>query len=67
MRMSCSRRSFGPGGNGWGYERTDPNWENKRLALLRREYESLEPYWRERYLKALPLADRKALLRKDEP
>ena len=64
LRSSRARGS-NRGGTGGGYEQTDPDWAEKRLRRLRQEYESLEPYWQERYLKGLPLADRVALTRKE--
>jgi len=58
-RIQQSRRARGGnrGGAGPSSEPTDPDWDIKRLARLRAEYDSLEPRWRETYLKGLSKED----------
>ena len=45
------------GGNGGastgGYEQTDPDYVEHKLARLRREYKALAPQWRECFLGGL--------------
>jgi len=46
-------RGANRGGCGGGYEATDPDYNDKRLASLRREYKALEPQWRTVFLSGL--------------
>ena len=56
------------GGTGSGnYERTDPDWNEKRIARMREEYRSLSLEWRSQYLHGLSRADRDAVLKKNTP
>ena len=41
------------GGCGGGYEATDPDYDDKRMARLKREYAALGPEWREVFLDGL--------------
>jgi len=46
---------------GGGYERTDPDYDLKRIQRMRAEYDSLEGSWRETYLRGLSEADKRAV------
>lgn len=66
-RMEKSRRASTPnGGMGGGYELTDPDYDAKKLARMRREYRELEPKWRQTYLNGLTEYERKLVVA-DEP
>lgn len=67
MKVSHGTRARGGnrGGTGGGYEQTDPDWDCKRIARLRAEYDSLEPGWRETYLGGLTKADKAAVLNRE--
>lgn len=60
MTFEKSRRARGSnrGGTGGGYEPTDPDWEHKRLARMKAEYNSLDKRWQKVYLDGLCRADR---------
>lgn len=68
VSLGKSRRARGGnrGGVGGGYEQTDPDWDRKRIQRLRAEHDSLEPRWRETYLKGLSDADRRAVLKRED-
>ena len=55
--MKVARPSRARGGNrggcGGGYEPTDPDYEDKRLAALRREYRDCPEQWRAVFLTGL--------------
>ena len=55
MSVKQSSRARGPnrGGCGGGYERTDPDYDEKRLKQLRRDYLLLAPQWRRTFLDGL--------------
>jgi len=57
VRQSSRARGGNRGGIGGGYEQTDPDWERKRIARLRAEYDSLEERWRPEYLRGLSRED----------
>lgn len=63
MKMKGSSRARGGnrGGCGGGYERTDPDFEVKRIARMKDEYLSLDTRWRQTYLDGLAKADQFAL------
>ena len=65
MKQSSRARGGNRGGIGGGYERTDPDWDIKRIQRLRAEYDSLDPIWRQTYLKGLSDADRWRVLKRD--
>jgi hypothetical protein len=65
IKHSSRARGGNRGGAGGGYERLDPDFEIKRLQRLRAEYDSLDPEWREMYLRGLGEADKRAVLRRD--
>lgn len=65
MKQSSRARGGNRGGIGGGYERTDPDWDIKRIQRLRAEYDSLDPSWRQTYLKGLSDADRWRVLKRD--
>jgi len=50
---------------GGGYERTDPDYDLKRIQRMRAEYDSLEGSWRETYLRGLSEADKRAVLKRN--
>lgn len=59
-RMVPSRRASTPnGGMGGGYEQTDPDYAEKKLARMRAEYRALEPRWRAAYLLGLTAVERR--------
>jgi hypothetical protein len=43
------------------YERTDPDYNDKRLAQLAKDYKECPKEWRDTFLAGLPAADIKAL------
>lgn len=54
------------GGTGSGnYERTDPDYRDKRIARMRDEYNSLPKEWKGSYLAGLDRSDRDAVLNKE--
>lgn len=62
MKQSSRARGSNRGGTGGGgYERLDPDWDLKRIARLRAEYDELSPAWRGTYLKGLSKADQWAV------
>lgn len=63
MRMTSSSRARGGnrGGIGGGYERTDPDFEQKRIQRIHADYLALDTMWREQFLRSLPKADQFAL------
>ena len=64
MRITSSSRARGSnrgGCGGGGYERLDPDFDQKRLASIKAEYLSLDARWRQTYLDGLPKADQFAL------
>ena len=65
MKVTKSHRARGGcrGGIGGGYERTDPDYLQKRLRQMCAEYNSLEPQWRKAYLDGLDRTDKWMLLR----
>lgn len=67
MRISRSSRARGSnrGGCGGGYEQTDPDYHQKRIARMKKEVAELPPEWREWYLAGLSRGDRAAVERKD--
>ena len=64
MKVKSSQRARGSnrGGCGGGYERTDPDYQNHRLAKMRQEYLSLPSNWKEQYLGGLGKFDKAILL-----
>ena len=53
------------GGAGSGnYERTDPDYLDKRIARMRAEYNSLPKEWKAQYLNGLSRIDREEVLKK---
>lgn len=65
MSMAKSSRARGPnrGGCGGGYERTDPDYDDKRLARLKRDYAECPPEWREQFLAGLTRFEADAVAR----
>lgn len=57
IKQSSRARGGNRGGIGGGYERTDPDYEIKRIQRLRAEYDSLDHRWRDTYLKGLSKSD----------
>lgn len=53
-------------GGGGGYERTDPDYEFKRIADIRKIYDGLDIVWREKFLIGLPYRDRYLILHRDQ-
>lgn len=66
-RIGSSQRARGGnrGGVGFGVEQTDPDWDIKRIRRMRAEYDSLEPRWRETYLKGLSKLDAHAVTNRE--
>jgi hypothetical protein len=65
MRLGRTKRISSPcGGIGHGYELTDPDYVDKRIARMRAEYYSLEPKWRAEYLKGVSDSDRRLMFPK---
>ena len=50
---------------GGGYERTDPDYDIKRIQRLRAEYDSLDQRWRETYLKGLSREDARRVMNRE--
>lgn len=69
MSVPKSGRARGPnrGGCGGGYEPTDPDYEAKKLARLKREYAALEPRWRETFLAGLSRWEREQVTKGARP
>jgi hypothetical protein len=63
VKLSASNRARGGnrGGCGGGYEQTDPDFEQKRMARIHADYLALDQMWRESFLSSLPKADQWAL------
>ena len=53
MQSSSRARGSNRGGCGGGFELTDPDYESKKLARLKADYESCPPEWREAFTKGL--------------
>jgi len=51
---------------GGGYERTDVDWEIKRIQRMRAEYDSLEGSWRETYIRGLSKEDARHVLHREQ-
>lgn len=64
-KQSSRARGANRGGVGGGYEQTDPDFNLKRIARMRAEYDSLTPAWRETYLRGLDDADKRAILKRE--
>lgn len=64
-KQSSRARGANRGGTGGGYEQTDPDFQQKRIARMRAEYDSLTPGWRETYLRGLDEADKRAILKRE--
>lgn len=69
MSMARSKRARGAtrGGVGGGYEPTDPDYEAKKLARLRREYAALDRRWHETFLAGLSRWEREQLTKGARP
>jgi len=65
INRSSRARGANRGGVGGGYERTDPDYDLKRIQRMRAEYDSLEGSWRETYLRGLSEADKRAVLKRN--
>ncbi len=65
MKVIQSSRARGGnrGGIGGGYAQTDPDWAEKRMARIKAEYLSLEPWDRRRYHAGLSPIDQRCLER----
>lgn len=63
MKLTTSSRARGSnrGGCGGGYEQTDPDFEQKRIARIKADYLALEPMWREQFIRSLPKSDQRGL------
>lgn len=55
MKLKASKRAFGNNGgaSGGGWEPTDPDYEHKRLARLKRDYLEMSDEWRDCFLGGL--------------
>lgn len=60
MKVAKTSRARGGnrGGCGGGYERTDPDYESKRLRKLRADYLATHPNWRGVFLEGLSRFER---------
>jgi len=70
MRVKSSSRARGSnrgGCGGNGYERTDPDFEVKRVQRIHADYLALDGLWREQFIRSLPKADQFALDRALHP
>jgi len=64
-KLGKSKRISNPGGGlGNGYEQTDPDYVDKRIARMRQEYYSLDIKWRVQYLNGVSDADRRLMFPK---
>jgi hypothetical protein len=51
---------------GGGYEHTDPDYAENRLARMRAEYAALtDPQWKQTYLRGLTIIERRLLTRRE--
>lgn len=66
MKINLATRARGGnrGGCGGGYEATDPDYVDKRLAALRREYRDCPEQWRACFLNGLSKFEQDWLTRK---
>ena len=60
-------RGANRGGCGGGYEPTDPDYDDKKLARLKREYATLATEWRETFLAGLSRWERTQLEKGTRP
>jgi|PlaIllAssembly_1097288.scaffolds.fasta_scaffold06729_5 hypothetical protein len=65
-KQSSRARGGNRGGVGGGYEQTDPDFDRKRIARMRAEYDSLSPAWQRTYLRGLDETDKRAILKRDD-
>lgn len=65
INKSSRARGGNRGGTGGGYERTDPDFDRKRVQRMRAEYDSLQGAWRETYLRGLSREDKRAVLQRE--
>lgn len=65
-KQSSRARGANRGGTGGGFEPCDPDFNLKRIARMRAEYDSLSPLWQETYLRGLSDADKRSVLKRDE-
>lgn len=65
IKQSSRARGGNRGGVGGGYERTDPDYDIKRIQRLRAEYDSLDQRWRETYLKGLSREDARRVMNRE--
>jgi len=66
INKSSRARGANRGGVGGGYERTDPDYDLKRIQRMRAEYDSLEGHWRETYLRGLSKEDARRVVKREE-
>ena len=66
IKQSSRARGSNRGGCGGGYERTDPDYDIKRIQRLRAEYDSLDRRWQETYLKGLSKSDAWWVVNRDQ-
>lgn len=66
INKSSRARGANRGGAGGGYERTDADWEIKRIQRMRAEYDSLEGSWRETYIRGLSKEDARHILHREQ-
>jgi len=65
IKQSSRARGGNRGGAGGGYEKTDPDWELKRIQRMRAEYDSLARHWQSTYLKGLSREDARRVVERD--
>mgnify|MGYP001305433131 FL=1 len=65
IKSSSRARGANRGGVGGGYEATNPDWQIKRIQLLRAEYDSLDQHWRKTYLKGLSREDARNVVKRE--
>ena len=65
INRSSRARGANRGGVGGGYERTDPDYDLKRIQRMRAEYDSLEGSWRETYLRGLSKEDARRVVNRE--
>lgn len=49
-------------GNGWGYERTNPDYVENHERKLVKDYFALEPQWRQTFLDGLTAHDKAVIM-----
>ncbi len=65
IQASSRARGSNRGGTGGGYEATDPDYAEKRLARLTAEFKALAPEWRGTFLAGLSRFEQGYVQRRD--